>query len=173
MRGSESRDDVHSLLRHGGSDEGDLELEEPSTRNCCCRLVVAVAAGLAVALFAGLQLTEGDVRDTAAGRTTLKWRRTPTAHAVRPRSCWYTPSEMEREWARNTSVEGRICSLAHTPSQIDAARHWLTYAAAATGPQPRLTPTATEARSISRYECSDGSVVGHIEPLTGFARHPR
>ena len=94
--------------------------------------------------------------------------------ALLSRTCSYAPSALEREWFNGT-IAGRICAVSQSASQINGVPGWLSYAAASAGPQPRTTPSINEARSISQFQCSDhhGASNTYIEPLTGFARHPR
>jgi hypothetical protein len=80
----------------------------------------------------------------------------------------YYASIVEQEWA--PPVANKLCQIAQRQSQTNASERWITYAAAARGPTPRV-PFANESEILSRFVDQDGCEE-YIEPLTGLARHP-
>lgn len=106
----------------------------------------------------------------------------------------YLPGAIEREWiSHGKTVAGKICAIANSAKQVEAARRsWLAYTAAegrglsAAAARPSLSqseapsftplraraPTLEQRRQLSAFVRHDGSLVAPIEPLTGVARHP-
>jgi hypothetical protein len=91
----------------------------------------------------------------------------------------YLPSSLENVWY-GERMRGQICETAASSAQLVGAKLWVAYSGRAQQAMgERVTPTADEARVLSRFVTAD---VGqraasaardeYIEPLTGIARHP-
>ena len=88
----------------------------------------------------------------------------------------YHASAFEAEWFTSDAdgpswPGGKICAISGRETQRDATPHWLRFAYAFRGEQPRAPNSTEEEAVLSRFVGRDGCAE-YIEPLTGLARHP-